>query len=98
MDERWRRLGEYASCTLLHSGDRWEQSYSQQVVCMLTTESVAELPRPSAPLVAVDADFQTRWAAWVARGEVHDRRVRRRFVVSAAVLAIVAAIALAVFA
>jgi hypothetical protein len=48
-----------------------------------------------APLVAVDGDFDTRWAAWVARGRVHDRRVRRRFVVSAAVIAIGGAIAFA---
>lgn len=48
-----------------------------------------------APLVAVDGDFDTRWAAWVARGRVHDRRVRRRFVVAAAVIAIGGAIAFA---
>ena len=47
-----------------------------------------------APLVAV-GDFDTRSAAWVARGRVHDRRVRRRFVVSAAVIAIGGAIAFA---
>jgi len=45
--------------------------------------------------MAVDADFDTRWAAWVARGRVHDRRVRWRFVVSATVIAIAGAIALA---
>jgi len=48
-----------------------------------------------APLAAVDGDFDTRWAAWVARGRVHDRRVRRRFVVSTAVIAIGGAIAFA---
>jgi hypothetical protein len=48
--------------------------------------------------VAVDADFETRWAAWVARGQVHERRVRRRFVVSAAVIAIGGAIAFAILA
>jgi len=63
-------------------------------------EPVAELRstatvRGGAPLVAVDADFDTRWAAWVARGHVHDRRVLRRFVVSAAVMAIGGAIAFA---
>jgi hypothetical protein len=51
--------------------------------------------RVRAPLVAVFGDFDTRWAAWVARGRVHDRRVRRRFVVSAAVIAIGGAIAFA---
>ena len=48
-----------------------------------------------APLVAVAGDFDTRWAAWVARGRVHDTRVRRRFVVSAVVIAIGGAIAFA---
>jgi len=66
---------------------------------MVINEPVAEVPSTSAfdgtSFVAVDADFETRWAAWVARGQVHDRRVRRRFVVSAAVIAIGAAIALA---
>jgi hypothetical protein len=66
---------------------------------MVISEPVAEVPSTSAfdgtSFVAVDADFETRWAAWVARGQVHDRRVRRRFVVSAAVIAIGAAIALA---
>jgi hypothetical protein len=64
---------------------------------MVINEPVAEVPSTSAfdgtPFVAVDADFETRWAAWVARGQVHDRRVRRRFVASAAVIAIGAAIA-----
>ena len=68
---------------------------------MVTTETVAELQSTaafqSAPLVAVDGDFETRWAAWVARGLVHERRVRRRFVVSAAVIAIGGAIAFVFF-
>ena len=63
---------------------------------MVINEPVAEVPSTSAfdgtSFVAVDADFETRWAAWVARGQVHDRRVRRRFVASAAVIAIGAAI------
>jgi hypothetical protein len=66
---------------------------------MVICEPVAELRSTAtvhdAPLVAVDGDFDTRWAAWVARGRVHDRRVRRRFVVSAAVIAIGGAIAFA---
>ena len=68
---------------------------------MVTTETVAELQSTAAfqsgPLVAVNGDFETRWAAWVARGLVHERRVRRRFVVSAAVIAIGCAIAFAFF-
>ena len=42
--------------------------------------------------IAPDADLDARWAAWVARGRVHDQRVRRRFMVWASVLAIAAAI------
>ena len=38
------------------------------------------------------ADFDIRWAAWIARGRVHDQRMRRRLVVWASVLAIGAAI------
>jgi hypothetical protein len=68
-------------------------------VMMVINEAVAE-PRAAAtsegaPLVAVDRNFERRWTAWMARGQVHDRRVRRRFVVSAAVIAIGGAIAFA---
>jgi hypothetical protein len=42
--------------------------------------------------VAPDADFDTRWAAWVERGRAHEQRVRRRFVVWAGVLTMGAAI------
>jgi hypothetical protein len=41
---------------------------------------------------APGADFDIRWAAWVARGRVHDQRVRRRLVVWASVLAMGAAL------
>jgi hypothetical protein len=40
----------------------------------------------AAPAV-IDLDFDTRWAAWVARGRVHDERVRRNLFVWAGVLA-----------
>ncbi len=66
---------------------------------MVVDEPVAErrgaATSHGAPIVAVEGDFETRWDAWVARGRVHDRRVRRRFVVSAAVLAVAGAIAFA---
>ena len=66
---------------------------------MVMDEPVAELRTAAtfdgAPLVARDEDFEKRWAAWVARGRVHDQRVRRRFVVAAGVIAIGAAIAFA---
>jgi hypothetical protein len=32
-----------------------------------------------APEVVVNADENARWAAWIARGRVHERLVRRRF-------------------
>jgi hypothetical protein len=46
----------------------------------------------AAAAVARDGDFDTRWAAWVARGRIHDQRVRRVFVMWASVLAVGAAI------
>jgi hypothetical protein len=75
-------------CPLLDSADRLQQSHLCREVRMVH-EPLAELRSTAAvhggaPLVAVDGDVDTRWAPWVARGRVHDRRVRRRFVVSAA--------------
>lgn len=49
------------------------------------------------PAVVPDADFDSRWAAWVARGRVHEQRVRRRFLIGVPVVAIGAAIAFALF-
>jgi hypothetical protein len=46
----------------------------------------------AAQAVTPDASFDTRWAAWIARGRAHERRVRRRFVTWAFVLAMGAAI------
>lgn len=69
---------------------------------MVTNEPVTELPNTATfhggPLVALDEDFDTRWDAWVARGRVHERRVRRRTVLSAAAIAIGGAVAFAFFA
>jgi hypothetical protein len=66
---------------------------------MAVTEPIAKMVSTATfdgePLVAVGEDFETRWAAWVARGRVHERRVRHRFVVSAAVIAVGTAIAFA---
>jgi hypothetical protein len=42
--------------------------------------------------VALDADFDTRWDAWVARGRVHEQGVRRKFVLCVGALAILIAI------
>ena len=38
-------------------------------------------------------DFDVRWANWVARGQVHEQRARRRFVIGIAVIAAIIAIA-----
>jgi hypothetical protein len=45
----------------------------------------------AAPAVT-DPDFDTRWAAWVSRGHVHEQRLRRSIIVWAGVLATGAAI------
>jgi hypothetical protein len=45
-----------------------------------------------ATAIAPGADFDVRWAAWVARGRIHDQRMRRRLVVWASVLAMGAAL------
>jgi hypothetical protein len=65
---------------------------------MGSAETVARLPVTAvsaSPAVVPDAEFDTRWAAWVARGRVHDQRVRRRFLIWAPVLAMGAAIVFA---
>ena len=66
---------------------------------MIGNKSLSQFPYPAAASVAPasDADFNTRWTAWVSRGRVHEQRARRRFVVWASVLAMGAAIAFAFF-
>jgi len=39
------------------------------------------------------ADFDRRWANWIARGLAHQQRARRRFVAGAVVFTAVAALA-----
>lgn len=46
-----------------------------------------------APDLALDAEFASRWTAWVERGRVHEQRVRRKVIVWAGVIATGAAIA-----
>jgi hypothetical protein len=62
---------------------------------------VTQLPVTTASLppqaVALDSDFDTRWAAWVARGLAHEQHVRRRFLTWLPVIGIGAAIAFALF-
>jgi len=36
--------------------------------------------------------FEERWTAWIARGAAHDRAVRRRMMVAAPTLAVVAVV------
>ena len=67
---------------------------------MARNESIAESPvdaacPPAAP-VALDAEFELRWAAWHARGVGRERVVRRTFLLPVRALAIGAAIAYAV--
>ena len=50
------------------------------------------VPFHAAPIAPPGADFDSRWAAWVVRGRLHERRVRRASFVWAAGLAIVLAI------
>jgi hypothetical protein len=39
------------------------------------------------------AEFDARWADWVERGRVHERRARRRFAIGAAVIMAVVSVA-----
>ena len=63
---------------------------------MLSNDPLAPLPAVAAydtgALTMADADFNTRWAAWLARGRVHEQMVRRRLMVGGGVLAAGAAI------
>jgi hypothetical protein len=63
---------------------------------MVMSEPLTPLPVAAgfqaAPLVVVDGGFDARWNAWVARGRVHEQRVRRKLVVLAGVLAMGAGI------
>jgi hypothetical protein len=58
------------------------------------TSSFSDIPINT--VVLPDAGFDSRWTAWVARGQAHERRVRRRVVVLAGALALGAAIVHAV--
>jgi hypothetical protein len=66
---------------------------------MVRNERTAPFPvspaNHAAPAVGPTAEFDARWAAWIARGRVRERLVRRRFVLWAGVLATAAAAAYA---
>jgi hypothetical protein len=55
------------------------------------SQSPASAPDRVAAAVALDTDFDTRWAAWVIRGRIHEQRVRRTFVMWAGAIAVGAA-------
>jgi hypothetical protein len=38
----------------------------------------------------VDVDFEKRWAVWLERGRVHDRRVKARLRIALPVVALIA--------
>jgi hypothetical protein len=63
---------------------------------MAPNESTSASPAPPAHHAAepsdLDADFEARWTAWRARGEVHERAVRRRLLMLAPVVAVGAAV------
>lgn len=40
----------------------------------------------------VNSTFEERWAAWAARGELHDLAFRRRVKIAVPILAVVAAV------
>jgi len=67
---------------------------------MANTQRLTPLPVNAAfhavPAVAPDPDFDTRWAAWVERGRVHEQRVRRKFAIWSGVLSMGAAIVYAI--
>jgi hypothetical protein len=54
--------------------------------------SPAELTYHAAEPSGLEGGFEARWTAWRARGEVHERMVRRRLLMLAPVAAVAAAI------
>ena len=66
-------------------GTSFEQATAREGTQMISNEGIA---RPA-------AEFDARWNAWIARGRVHERLVRRKFVLWAGVFATAAAVAYA---
>ncbi len=66
---------------------------------MAASQSPAHIPSTAADhpagSPARETDFDARWAAWIARGRVHEQLVRRRFVVWGGVVATGGALAYA---
>jgi hypothetical protein len=60
---------------------------------MAHDESTSASPAPhAAESSGLDAEFEARWATWRARGDAHERAVRRRLLMLAPVAAIAAAV------
>jgi hypothetical protein len=63
---------------------------------MAHNESISASPaapaHPPAEPPGPDPDFEARWTAWRARGEAHERAVRRRLLMLAPLAAVGAAI------
>ena len=49
-------------------------------------------PFPVSTALPESASFDERWAAWQAKGAAHDRAVRRKIVVAAPILIVIAAV------
>ena len=62
---------------------------------MNTTETFTAIANDPIPVTASE-EFDARWAAWVARGHVHDQRIRRRFLIALPVIAVLGAAVFAV--
>jgi hypothetical protein len=56
-----------------------------------STSAAVPAHQPAEPS-GLDADFEARWTAWRARGEVHEQAVRRRLMMLAPLVAVGAAI------
>ena len=50
------------------------------------------MPDVSSALPPSNSTSEERWAAWVARGEAHDRLLRRQWLVALPILGVVAAL------
>jgi hypothetical protein len=46
------------------------------------------MSNPTILATGVDVAFDARWAAWLARGRAHERRVRVRLMICGALLAV----------
>jgi hypothetical protein len=56
-----------------------------------STASPEQMALPNVPAPASTSSFDERWSAWQARGAAHERAVRRRLVIAAPIVAVVAA-------